>query len=409
MKATVRKSRINGTVRAPPSKSYAIRVALYSLLSDVEVTSFPVAQDVSSALGAIRGLGLEVKAGRIVRPKNGVRHSASLNFAGSGTTLRMMMPILSYIGGEFTLDGDETLRRRPLSQITEPLRAMGMKISGDNLPVKMVGRITETDVTVPGWESSQHISGLIYAILLAGGGTIHIKPPVISRSYIEMTCGLLKSHGARIRMDGNTIHVERSELRPFRGTIPGDYLLASFYAAAAMATSGSVRISNLPDPPKEFGDHSIVSILKDSGLDSKLLDSEWSFRSSDGRALKVDVSQSPDMAVSVAAFAPFLRGKTIISGIENLKIKESNRISTITSTLMSFGASVEQSGEIAISGPLTQEQPKIDPGNDHRIAMLATVLGLSMGSVVMDAECVGKSNPDFYSDLAGIGGDISLG
>ena len=408
MIAEIRPSKISGTVMAPPSKSHAIRVALYSMIADVHAESFPASEDVTAALQAVGNLGCKTVGGKIQCPGHRIRHQATLNFMGSGTTLRMMMPLLAYVGGEFVLDGDETLRKRPIRETVRILSSMGMAISGDHLPLRMSGKVSGNDIEVPGWESSQTVSGFIYALLLEGGGRIHIIPPVVSRHYIEMTCEILNSLGARIRLSGDTIYVERSEMRPFKGQIPGDYLLSSFYAAAAFATSGSVRIGNLPKPPQAFGDHSIVYILREAGIDSTYSEGSWKVSHSRGKAIEQDISQSPDMAVSLAAFAPFLEGTTVISGIENLRNKESDRVSTISEVVRSFGAEVECGDKISISGPLSLNDPVVNSHRDHRIAMLASVFALSRGGSVTDAECVHKSNPGFYSDLRNLGGDILL-
>lgn len=198
-------------------------------------------------------------------------------------------------------------------------------------------------------------------------------------------------------------------MKEYSGRVPGDYLLSSFYAAAAYATGGHVSISGLPEQERWWGDHSIVGILQENGVESSFQDGTWHVVSSgSGKGMTIDISQSPDMAVSIAAFAPFLTGATTISGTEGLKSKESNRIRTIAETLSAFGVNARTDDSITIDGQPSVKNPALDAAGDHRIAMLSSVLSLYAGGKIMGAESVSKSNPQFYRDLASIGGDITL-
>lgn len=409
MQAKIEASEISGEIGAPPSKSYAIRLILYSLIAPVRLYKIPQSQDVSAALGAVEKLGGTISDGNLSRSVSIPGNPVSLNFGGSGTTMRMILPILAYMGGEFSLDGDLTLRKRPVKELTSVLRDLGMSVSRDSLPFKMSGRINQDSVTLPGWESSQYISGFIYAMIVRGGGRIQILPPVVSRHYIEMTCSLLRSLGANIEFSENTVYVNASTMRPFSGEVPGDFLLASFYGAAAIATGGSIIIGGLPQPERWFGDHSIFEIMKQSGLKSSFEDGFWHLDSRDkGVGVDIDISQSPDMAVSLSAFAPFLDGPSIIHGVKNLRTKESDRIITISATVKAFGGHVSGTEPMVIEGPLTKRDPSVCSEQDHRIAMLASVFALARGGTVNGAECVEKSNGAFFTDLERLGGRISL-
>ncbi|MEM0157196.1 MAG: hypothetical protein QXN26_03905 [Thermoplasmataceae archaeon] len=409
MIALIKKSGISGNLKAPASKSHAIRLVLYSLIGNVKVHGLPDSSDVKVAIDLVQKMGIEKKGESFIHHGRDLNHRADLYFGGSGTALRMALPILAYTGGEFAIDGDETLRARPVTEEIRALSSAGIRFSSDSIPLRMSGRATADHIAIAGSESSQSISGLIYALLMSGGGRIEIIPPVVSKHYIDLTCSILASLGADISFTGNVIRIGGGSMRAFSGHVPGDYLLSSFYAAAAYATGGHVSISGLPEQEKWWGDHSIVKVLEDSGVESSFAMGTWNAGSSkQGRGINVDITQSPDMAVSVAAFAPFLQGKTTISGIAGLKFKESNRIRTITETLSAFGVNISSNGSMTIDGQPFIENPVLDSGGDHRIAMLASVLSLHSGGKIMGTECVSKSNPEFFMDLIKMGGDVKL-
>ena len=409
MMAVIKKSRISGSVKAPASKSHAIRLVMYSLIGGANVHGLPGSTDVAVAVDLVGRLGIIRKGDRFFHHGGDLKHRADLYFGGSGTTLRMALPMLAYLGGEFKIDGDESLRARPVREEIMALSEAGVSFSSDSIPLRMSGRAKTDHITIKGSESSQSISGLIYALLMNGGGSIQIVPPIVSRHYIDLTCSILASLGADISFNGNIIRIRGGEMKEYSGHVPGDYLLSSFYAAAAYATDGHVSISGLPEQERWWGDHSIVGILQENGVESSFQDGTWNVTSSrSGRGMTIDISQSPDMAVSIAAFSPFLTGATTIYGTEGLKSKESNRIRTITETLSAFGLNARTDGSITIDGQPSMVNPVLDAAGDHRIAMLASVLSLYAGGKIMGAECVSKSNPQFFNDLAAMGGDIKL-
>ena len=409
MMAVIKKSRISGSVTAPASKSHAIRLVMYSLIGCANIQGLPDSSDVTVAVDLVGRLGIIRNGDVFSRHGRDLKHRADLYFGGSGTTLRMALPMLAYLGGEFTIDGDETLRARPVREEIRALSEAGVSFSSDSIPLRMSGRANTDHITIKGSESSQSISGLIYALLMNGGGSIQIVPPIVSRHYIDLTCSILASLGADISFSGNVVRINGGDMKEYSGRVPGDYLLSSFYAAAAYATGGHVSISGLPEQERWWGDHSIVGILQENGVESSFQDGTWHVVSSgSGKGMIIDISQSPDMAVSIAAFAPFLTGATTISGTEGLKSKESNRIRTIAETLSAFGVNARTDDSITIDGQPSVKNPALDAAGDHRIAMLSSVLSLYAGGKIMGAECVSKSNPQFYRDLASIGGDITL-
>lgn len=407
--ARILPSRISGRVRAPRSKSHAIRLIFSSLLGSVEILDLPGSSDVEAALKAVKALGVLVSGNRLSRPERLGIVSDRVNLMGSATALRIFIPVAASVGGRILVDGDESLRRRPLDAIIRSLGEKGVVFSSTRLPLVMEGRVRDPEFTIDGWESSQYISGLIYAAHILGGGRVRIRPPVVSRSFINLTIETLEALGSEIRFRGLEIEVEPpKDLRgPFRARVEGDYALSSFYAASALLTGGRVLIEDLPPPRRYFGDHSILEIYREMGAVSLYRDGAWYAQASDSyKPVGVSVEDAPDLAPSIAPVASVTGGVTVIRGTERLRIKESDRAESIVSTLRSFGVEAwAGKGFLAIRGS-EPSRGSVRCPNDHRIAMLAAALATRCGGDVENPGCVDKSNPGFWDDLRSLGGAV---
>ncbi len=394
MKAKISSSLIQGKIKAPQSKSLGIRLIFLSLLTKVNLN---ITQELSDDLLVAKNAVNALKEDKDY-----------VYLGGSGTTLRMLIPIVLALGKRIKMDGDETLRKRPLKAIIKALKSA--RFSSNSLPLTIEGKL-EKETEIEGWESSQYISGLIYAYHIIGGGKIKIIPPISSRSYIEMTVDLFNRMGSDVKFEGNEIYVNPKPLRSYEGEIPGDYALASFYALASLLTGGKVEISGLYDPPEYFGDHNVIEIFSKMNAKS-YYSTSWVVEASEEYSpIKINVNDVPDLAVSIATLSAIANGSSEIQGVERLRIKESDRISTIISTLSEFGVEARYTNcSIIIKGKKREEIKKgrvICP-LDHRIAMMSGVLSLINGGEVDNAECVKKSNPLFWQDLIKLGGRISL-
>ncbi|MCG2893385.1 MAG: 3-phosphoshikimate 1-carboxyvinyltransferase [Sulfolobales archaeon] len=408
MEVSVGPSRVEGRVEAPPSKSWGIRTIFYSLINRVTLSEVPNSDDIAAAINAVKALGVKVEGGSFEFEEPSSRGYAFVG--GSATTLRMLLPVAMVLGVELEVDGDESLRRRPLNEIVKLARRHGLEVTSERLPLKIKGELKEEEVEISGAESSQYVSGFMFAFAVRGHGRIRVLPPVSSKSYIMMTAELLTSQGVRVEIERDDvweITVARGNPRPYEGKVRGDFALASFYAIASSVTGGRIEISGLYDPPSYFGDHSVVNLMAEAGVKSAVQNGTWIAEGEPERGLRVNVDDAPDLAVSIAALAPFARTETVIEGVERLRIKESDRITTIISTLKAFGGRARYDGRLVIE-PNRLREGVIECPNDHRIAMLAAVLALTAGGKVLKAECVNKSNPRFWDDLKGLGARITI-
>jgi len=372
------------------------------------LSEVPNSDDIAAAINAVKALGVKVEDGSFEFEEPSSRGYAFVG--GSATTLRMLLPVAMVLGVELEVDGDESLRRRPLNEIVNLARRHGLEVASERLPLKIKGKLKEEEVEISGAESSQYVSGFMFAFAVRGHGRIRVLPPVSSKSYIMMTAELLASQGVRVEIERDDvweITIARGNPRPYEGKVRGDFALASFYAIASSVTGGRIEISGLYDPPSYFGDHSVVNLMAETGVESAVRNGTWIAEGEPERGLRVNVDDAPDLAVSIAALAPFARTETVIEGVERLRIKESDRITTIISTLKAFGGRARYDGGLVIE-PSRLREGVIECPNDHRIAMLAAVLALTAGGKVLKAECVNKSNPRFWDDLKGLGARITI-
>ena len=408
MLVEIKPSKIEGKIKAPQSKSYGIRLVFYSILKESKLDNLIYSDDVKVAIDTVKALGVSVY-GSLFKKEKELKVPSYLYFGGSATTLRMAIPIIAVIGGDVLIDGDESLRKRPLNAIINSLRGQ-VSFSSNSLPTKMSGRLKENYVKIDGNESSQYISGFIYAFSMIGGGEIEVVPPISSKSYIYLTASLINSLGGDVKIRDNKIYVNKGDFKPYVGKVPGDYALASFYAASSIVTGGSLVIEDVYEIPDFDGDHSIAKFYEEMGAESYVKEGKWFVKGSTKlKGIDVNVDDYPDLAPSIASIAPFAESKTIIRGVKRLKIKESNRIVTISETLSHFNVKVNYNDEQIVIFPSSElKEANIFCPNDHRIAMMASVLSFKVGGLINNAECVNKSNPDFWKDLIFLGGNIII-
>jgi 3-phosphoshikimate 1-carboxyvinyltransferase len=410
VKAVVEPSRVSGAIRAPQSKSYAIRYIFLSLLTDVELFNLVEASDVIDAINAVSVFGVKRVGERFLKPPELSLKSVRVFIKGSATVLRMLIPIAAVVGGRLYIDGGETLRKRPLKSVVKALSSKGVKFSGESLPLVMDGRLRDNHVELEGAESSQYISGFMYAFALSGGGTVAVRPSIPSKLYVYITAQVLSEVGVKVRVYEGRVEVDAVDRLSHVSTeVPGDFLLASFYVVAALLTGGEVEVYGLPKPGRFIEHHPVVDVFKAMGAQSLFDNGVWRASASDTyRGIAVDIEQDPDIAPPVAALASVAEGETLLINASRLRIKESDRVETISSVLRSFGTEswFDGSSLHIVGGSL--RRARIACPDDHRIAMMAAAMAAQAGGEVDGAECVDKSNPSFWWDLMRLGARIAL-
>jgi 3-phosphoshikimate 1-carboxyvinyltransferase len=417
-----------GSLRPPSDKSISHRAALIAAMGEGEtpIRGYLDAADTRSTLGAIKALGARVEnddpariAGELLVHGIGLREagSAVIDVGNAGTLLRLLPGWLAGQAGEsWTLDGDESIRRRPVDRIAAPLREMGARLRAreDRLPPLEIegARLRGITYEMP-IASAQVKSCLLFAGLLAEGET-RVVEPLPSRDHTEQ---MLMAAGADVDREGLTVTIQPAErLEPGLIAVPADISSAAFFFVAALLVPDSkVLLEGVGVNPTRTG---LLTILERMGAELGESDptgeyageptANFEVRSTPLQATEVGGAEIPlaiDELPLVALAACFAEGTTVIRDAEELRRKESDRIETVTAALRALGGKVEPTADgMVIEGTGGLRGGTIDSHGDHRIAMLGAVAGLASAEGVevqgMDAAAV--SYPGFESDLASL-------
>lgn len=425
---------LRGSLRPPSDKSISHRAALIAAMGEGEtnVEGYLDAADTRSTLDAVTALGAEVSEEKLGEGEGiagarglqlrirgvGLRNpkSAEIDVGNAGTLLRLLPGWLAgQEEGAWTLDGDESIRRRPVDRIALPLREMGadLRAREDRLPPLEVRGAPLHGITyeMP-IASAQVKSCLLFAGLLAEGET-RVVEPAPSRDHTER---MLEAAGASVKKDGNTVVIAPAErLEPDDLLVPADISSAAFFLTAAVLVPGSeIELKSVGVNPTRTG---LLTILGRMGVEierGKEVESGGErvatlrVRSAPLQATEVGGAEIPlaiDELPLVALAACFAEGTTVIRDAEELRRKESDRIETVTAALRALGGKVEPTADgMVIEGTGGLRGGTIDSHGDHRIAMLGAVAGLASKEGVevhgMDAAAV--SYPGFEADLASL-------
>lgn len=410
--------KLKGTFSPPGDKSISHRIALFSLLSEGTCRAFNMADgdDVRSSLDAVSSLGCGVRRepDSIVISGAGGSISAGgrIDCGNSGTTMRIIMGALAGAEGAFTLDGDESLRKRPMERIATPLRMMGAHVetSEGRSPVRIWGqRLTGIEYELP-VASAQLKSAIMLAGIQADGPTV-IKEPTPSRDHTER---LLKLCGAKISHGDGLWRLERSQLRlPHEFHVPGDISSAAFFLCAATLVPGSEVTADgvLLNPTRA----AFLNALERMGAEIEIerlpeASEPWGKVtcrfSPDLKACLIAADEIPSLVDEVpilALVATQAHGTTRFEGVRELRIKETDRLEAIATQLGSMGANlVADEDTLTVHGPTPLNTPeRLDSFGDHRIAMTLRLANVLAGAdpFIQGEESVSISYPLFHETL----------
>ncbi len=413
----IRPSTLEGTVTAPPSKSFTHRAMILGALtrSQFALRNPLVSEDTKATLDALHALGTDVflSSGRLTIHGEELKPSPQpIDARNSGTTMRLMAGVASLLEGETTFTGDDSLRKRPMADLLDALGQLGAAHSyvgrAGYPPFKISGPITGPSARISGGTSSQFISALLIACTQKRGDTeVAVEGTMASRPYVDITLRMLEEFGGEVVEEDGVFSVP-GEQRLDRGsyTVPGDYSSAAFMLVAGAVTGGRVTVRNL-DRRSPQGDREIVALLRDFG--AKVTVDDLSVTVEGGRlsGIDVDVRDTPDLFPILAVLGAIAEGRTRITGGENLRRKESDRIATTTDFLSRMGATIKatQDGCEVVGGERLRGA-NVSTEGDHRILMAASVAALvsSSETVIDDDESFKISYPWFIRDIHQLGG-----
>lgn len=414
MKVTLRKRSVAGRIEAIPSKSFAHRLFICAAFADspTEIVCHALNDDISATMRCLGALGVGITSDSdthtVVPLDKAPRTVSKLDCGESGSTLRFMLPLTLAIGADSDFICHGRLASRPLSPMYEELVRHGAFLSeqGSN-PIISRGKITGGDYEIDGGISSQFITGLLMALPLAGGGKLRLTGKVESRPYIDITLSVMKQFGMNISVnDDNDIYTIPHGRYTSQGRIvtEGDWSNAAFFLVAGAFSDDGVTVYGLNNDSVQ-GDREICRIISDFGADVYRKDDSVTVKHSKLTPPEnpIDAGDVPDLIPIVSVLACAAAGTTVIKNCGRLRLKESDRLTTVHDTIVSLGGKAEIDGDtLLIHGSGRLRGGIVSACGDHRIAMSAGIASLiSDGEVTIDgAETVAKSYPVFFEDFS---------
>ncbi|MFA5802688.1 MAG: 3-phosphoshikimate 1-carboxyvinyltransferase [Thermoleophilia bacterium] len=419
---------LRGSLAVPADKSISHRAAMIAAIcgSPVKIRDFLRAADTMSTLRAIQACGVRVEEGgagsglvvhgaglRGLKPPAGV-----IDIGNSGTSIRLLPGIFSGQVGTFTLDGDESIRRRPMDRIVMPLLEMGVAIEareGRFAPLTVEGGC------VHGYHYEMPVASaqVKSAVLLAGlyaDGPVEVVEPAVCRDHTEI---MLAHSGARIEKEGTLTRIfPATDLELGEVDIPGDFSSAAFFLVAATVIPGSeVTLTGVGVNPTRTG---LLDIMLQMGADIKIENQRFAggepvadlvVRSAALKGIEVDADISGraiDELPLVALLGAFAQGGTVVRGAAELKVKESDRIDGLVASMTAGGVDIEvrDDGFSVQGGGVTGG--RFESRGDHRMAMLGAIAGAASrdGVEVAGFDCVEVSFPNFLEVMESLGGSV---
>jgi 3-phosphoshikimate 1-carboxyvinyltransferase len=419
---------LSGELRAPADKSISHRAALLGAMASepVRIERYLHAADTSSTLGAVRALGalVEVHGEEVVVRGTGLREAREpdepIDVGNAGTLLRLLPGWLAaQEGRSFTLDGDDSIRRRPVDRIAEPLRQMGAELEAANgrfPPLLLRGaRLRAISAELP--VASAQVKSCVLLAALAADGATTVGEPARSRDHTER---MLLHAGVGIHRNGRHVTVVNAdELLLGSVKVPGDASSAAFLVAAGVLVPGSRLL--IADVGVNWTRTGFLRILRrmrgivlgdledDTGelvADEPVSDLDVAHGSLEGTIVEPEeVPLAIDELPLVALLGCFAEGETVVRGAQELRVKESDRIAGVVEGLRGLGADIEATDDgFAVRGSGGLRGGTIDARGDHRLAMMGAVAGLASreGAEVLGMEAAAVSYPEFIEDLAGL-------
>ena len=409
--------RVDADVSVPGSKSYTNRALLIAALADgrSRLTGTLESDDTRHMAGALSALGVRIEikgesilivdgaGGRVPVP------SAKLFVGNSGTAARFLTGYVSLGNGTYTLDGAPRMRERPIQDLIDGLRLLGVRarsLAGNGCPPVVVnaagleGGLTQ----MPGDRSSQYLSALLMVSPYARNDVeIRVTGNLVSRPYIDMTLRIMRDFGVNVdTWDANVFHVKAGQrYTPAEYPIEPDASNASYFFAAAALTGGRIKVRNLSRASAQ-GDVAFVDVLGRMGCAVSNRPDGIEVRGPERLSgIDVDMNAMPDVVQTLCALAPFASGPVTVRNVANLRIKETDRIAAVAAELTKLGVRADTRPDELTVYPSARIRPaELDTYEDHRMAMSMALIGLrAPGIAIRNPGCVDKSFPTYFQCL----------
>ena len=429
-------SKIGGVVKAPPSKSYSHRAVILASLAKGTSKLYDMlySEDTLASIRVCKALGAKINKTDDyleVVGTGGKLHNSStepIDLVNSGTTLRLMTSISALSDNEVILTGDESLQTRPMGLLMDALMPLGIETESlndnDKAPILIKPGYVGGETNIYGNVSSQYISSIIISSPLSEKGvTLYVLPEFKSKPYVNMTLDIMKKFGVKslrgyyLKHDScdkehqscriDEFKVKKQDYVACDYTVEGDYSSASYLLALIAINGGKAKIKNLFRDSKQ-GDKYILDILQKMGA-TIIRGEDYVEIASNGdlKAIDVNLSNAPDLLITVAVLAAMAEGTTNITGVAHARVKETDRIDTTCRELEKLGCKlVEHEDGMSITGGVSSGV--VDSHGDHRLAMAFSLIGLKHDIEITNGEVFDVSFPNFIEAMAELGFELEL-
>lgn len=402
------------TWQVPGSKSITNRALVLAALADGESVLEGVlhSDDTRHMRSALSALGIPIEdAGPTTLVVHGGRArlrapSEPLFVGNSGTTVRFLTALACLVPGGVTLVGDEAMARRPIQDLVEGLRQLGVPVECETgCPPLTIhgGRLAGGVVSMRGDRSSQYFSALLMAASLAEASvTLDIAGTLVSRPYVDITRRMISDFGGTVESTARGFRVNPRAAYVARAyRIEPDASSASYPFALAAVSGGTITVPGLGLHALQ-GDYAFLDVLANLGAKVERGETSSTVRGTGAlTGLSVDMYDISDTVMTLAAIAPLLQGDTRIFNVANIRIKETDRLLATVSELARLGQGVRHGEDWLKIEPCPITPATVHCYADHRMAMSFAVLGAVSGGVrIEDPACVAKTYPGFWQDLA---------
>lgn len=414
---------VNGTVQLTGSKSECNRALVIEALSGgkVKVENISDAADAVTLAGILRESAVESEQLAVGHGPSAIDHGQqTVNIGPAGTAMRFLTAYYAIGDQEVILTGSERMKQRPIGILVDALRSLGAHISYEENegypPVKLKGSFEQQTrkISIKGNISSQYITALLLiAARLPLGLELHIDGDLTSRPYVEMTLAMLKQAGIQHSWQDNVISIEKQDYAETSLWVEPDWSAASYwYAIAALSNEAELFLPGLTSYSLQ-GDSVITELMANFGITSQFKDGGVHL-TKEPKAIQrkiFDLKECPDLAQTIIVVCAALGHEASFTGLETLKIKETDRILALQTELAKMGVKLIEKGQVYKLDCSEKQIPQrmfVNTYDDHRMAMAFAPLAIIIPELeIEDADVVEKSYPAFWTDLEKVGFSIA--
>ena len=428
MKIKVSKSKTQGEIFIPGSKSHTIRALAAALMAKgISTIINPlISKDTISCLYATQKLGAELSeiyednglvwkikgtAGKLTNKTDEI-----IDLGNSGTSLRLLTGMAATGNLKICFDGDNSLRGRPMAALILALEKLGVKTGASEegkCPLAVCGPMLGGETIVDG-KTSQFVSSLLFAAPLAKNNTEINVININEKPYIEITLDWLDFLGIKYKCkpDFSNFTIKGNQkYKAFEKIIPADFSTATFALAAAAVTGDKLKIYNLDFTDKQ-GDKDVFDYLERMGMRVEKHDTHVTVYRK-GKLygdVEINLNSTPDALPAMAAIACYAKGKTVLGNVPHARFKETDRLTVMTKELKKMGADIVELKDGLVIKESKLHGAKVNGHDDHRIIMALAIAGMGASgeTIIKNAEAVSVTYPNFIKDFQKIGANIEL-